>query len=143
VEFAIVAVLLMLLVLGALEFGRLMWAYGTVETASREAARYGTAVGDSGGGVPRYADCDEIRNAGRRLSGITLADSDFDVSYDHGPGGGSAGDCPAGSTADPDTITSGDRIIVTVTTSFDSFLLPFVDLSRPITSTDRRTIIKP
>jgi Flp pilus assembly protein TadG len=142
VEFAIVAALLMLLVLGAVEFGRMMWTYASVETASREAARYGTAVGPSDGGVPRYSDCDEIRNAGRLLSGIALDNGDFLVQYDNGPGTSSFQDCPAGSNIDPTTIASGDRILVQVTTSFDS-LLPFVDLDRTITSTDRRTIIKP
>jgi hypothetical protein len=129
----------MLLVLGAVEFGRLMWTFGSVETASREAARYGSAVGDpDGDGVLKYQDCDAIRDAGQKLSTLALANDAFEVSYDDGDGGFVA-DCPEGD-AGPE-VPSGHRIVVTVTTSFDS-ILPFVNLDRAtIQSTDRRSII--
>ena len=48
VEFAIVLPLLMLLLYGLLEAGRLLFLYSNVVTASRQAARYGSATGQGG-----------------------------------------------------------------------------------------------
>ena len=44
VEFALVLPILLLLVLGIIEAGRLLFYYGVVTNASREAARFGSAV---------------------------------------------------------------------------------------------------
>ncbi len=69
VEFSLTIVLLLLIVIGILEFGRIVWLYDTVSNLSREIARYtiavqhqreptgtittaGTILGDV---VPRYA----------------------------------------------------------------------------------------
>ena len=52
VEFALVLPLLLLLVYGVIEAGRLLFIYSAVFTSSREGARYGSASGDVGGGVP-------------------------------------------------------------------------------------------
>ncbi|GAI52994.1 unnamed protein product, partial [marine sediment metagenome] len=61
VEFALVLPLLLLLILGIIEAGRLLFIYSAVNTASREAARYGSAAGDVGGYVAHYEDCAGIR----------------------------------------------------------------------------------
>ncbi|MEJ2352363.1 MAG: pilus assembly protein [Anaerolineales bacterium] len=45
VEFALTLPVLMLLMLGIIEFGRLLFTYSAVTTAGREAARYGPAAG--------------------------------------------------------------------------------------------------
>ena len=50
VEFALVAPFLVLLTLGIIDFGRIMWAATTVEHISREAARYATQSGHYGTG---------------------------------------------------------------------------------------------
>jgi Flp pilus assembly protein TadG len=60
VEFALMLPVLMLLILGLIEFGRLIFLYITVNSAGREAARYGMAMGDGPSGVPQYYDCDGI-----------------------------------------------------------------------------------
>jgi Flp pilus assembly protein TadG len=136
-----VAALLFLLLFGIVEFARFVAVSSAVETASREAARYGSAVGTSGSGVPRYADCDEIRAAGVRLSGFAaLASTDIEVSYDAGPGTGVVATCPSGSI-DPAAIAAGDRIVVTSTTTFES-VMPFLD-DVTVEATERRTIFKP
>jgi hypothetical protein len=49
VEFALVRPLLLVLMLGVIEFGRLLFFYSSTFTASREAARYGSAAGNVGG----------------------------------------------------------------------------------------------
>jgi len=63
VEFAIVFPLLLLLLFGIFEFGRIMFIYSAAVTASRDAARYGAAILDTGGGIPQYEDCAGIREA--------------------------------------------------------------------------------
>lgn len=139
-EFALVASILMLLLLAIVELARFVSMTSGAETASREAARYGSAVGDTEGGIPRYADCSRIRQAGQRLSGLSgLRAGDIAVSYDAGPGTATTTSC-SGASIDPNTVASGDRIVVTVTTTFDS-IVPFLD-GAPISSTDRRTIFK-
>ena len=45
VEFALALPLLLLLLYGILETGRLLFMYSTVVTASRQAVRYGSATG--------------------------------------------------------------------------------------------------
>lgn len=141
-EFALVAPILLLLLFTIVEFARFVSAYSGVETASRESARYGSAVGDSPNGIPRYADCDEIRAAGIRLSGLAaLGGADIDVTYDGGPGTGVIATCPGSGSIDAGEIASGDRVVVTSTTTFDS-IVPFID-DIAIRSTERRTIFRP
>ena len=48
VEFSLIIPILMLLIVGAIEFGRLMFIISAVTTASREAARYGFSSGENG-----------------------------------------------------------------------------------------------
>ena len=50
VEFAIALPVLLLLLYGILEAGRLLFVYSTVVTASRQAARYGATTGENGSG---------------------------------------------------------------------------------------------
>jgi len=54
VEFAIVFPLIVILILAIFEFGRVMFAYSVSIAAAREAARYGAAIQDIGGGIPQY-----------------------------------------------------------------------------------------
>ena len=49
VEFALVLPMLILVLFGIIEVGRLLFIYNAVATSSREAARYGSAAGDVGG----------------------------------------------------------------------------------------------
>lgn len=141
-EFALVGLLFVLVLYGIMEFGRFVAVYSGVQTASREAARYGSAVGDSGNVVPRYADCTEIRQVATSKSGLaSLAAEDIEVTFDQGPGTGVVATCPDSGNIDPADIAFGHRIVVTATTTYDSFSPFFGD--REITSTDRRTIFKP
>ena len=145
VEFALIMPLLFMLLFGIVEFGRFVATAAAVNTASREAARFGSAAGLSTNGIPRYTDCDEIRNAGQRLAiVVNLAVSDIAISYDEGPSTGQTTTCPPGMPPNAGDFNSGDRIVVTVTTQFQSSIpiignfIGTVNLS----STDRRTIFK-
>jgi Flp pilus assembly protein TadG len=142
VEFALVLPILLLLVFGIIEFGRLLFLFASVSSSSREGARYGAAVGDTGGGTLRYQDCDGIVAAASRvgvLAGITAAD--VIIQYDDGS------TVKFNSCADVQDIFGspiilGDRIVVTVSRDFQP-IVPLVNLpSFPISSTTARTIVR-
>lgn len=124
VEFALVAPLLFLLLFGIIELGRVVATFNSVNTAAREGSRYGTALGESPtlGGVPRFLDCDGIRDAARsRVPMLTLSDSDIVIEYDNGPGetpyAGCQGPLPPPTDGD---VATGDRVVVVVTQEFES-----------------------
>lgn len=145
VEFAIVLPLFLILVFGIVDFGRYYSAVSSVNTASRESARYGSSVGDSVNGTPRYTDCSEIIAAGTGF-GIThgIAASDYTITYDHGTNGSQFSTCSPGSTAtNTGDFEDSDRIVVTVETEFE-FITPIVGSmfgTVSVDSTDRRTLL--
>lgn len=138
----------MVLFFAVVDFGRMVAIHTATVTASREAARYGSAVGDNGSGTPRYADCAGIRQAARNVTGamVTLTDNQIAVSYDDGDGNPTATSCPVGPgpTPDPAAIVRLDRVVVTVTATYEA-ISPIRFIVGPVTvvSTDRRTIVKP
>lgn len=137
VEFALILPIILLLIVGIVEFGRFLFFYSSVTSASREAARYGSAVGDVGG-VKRYADCDGIRNAARRAGKFAnLEDADIAIEYDDGTTV-KAASCPPSAT-----IYLADRIVVSVSKEFQP-IVAFVNIpfNFPVNSTTARTIIK-
>ena len=86
-EFALALPVTLLIVFGVIEFGYLLFVYSSVNSASREAARYGIAIGDVSGGGKRYYDCNGIEDAGLKIgqfAGMTAAD--ITIGYDRGPG---------------------------------------------------------
>ncbi len=161
VEFALVLPLLLLLILGVFAFGHLFFVYTSVVSASREAARWGAAVGEAPSSFPRYVDCPSIRAQAVRLgafAGVNATDiSDIasadpkdpgvDIKYDHGPNpdGSSTpyADCPAAApSTGPTDVAMGDRIIVTVLVDYTP-IVPVVNLpSFPLKATTYRTILK-
>ena len=151
VEFAIVLPVVLLLVFGIIEVGFLIFSYSSVNSASREAARYGIAIGDVGAGQ-RYFDCDGIVTAGLRIGRFAGMDSgDFTIVYDNGPDEGdgtyvqkysSCADLASHNGAD--TIRFGDRIVVTVNHDYHP-LVSIMGLNiNPftMTSSSSRTIVK-
>lgn len=154
VEFAIVLPLLLLLVYGLLEAGRLLFMYSTIVTATRQASRYGSASGDgSTPGVPRYQDCFGIRQAAQRVDFLNaFADSDISIAYDNGEGQpvtGFDGTCDGDSDSGVTPSTNNDtRIVVTIAGNYFPIvprIVPFLERSvasgDPITATSARTII--
>ena len=141
VELALTLPLLLILMLGIIEFGRLLFVYSTVITATREAARYGSAAGGFSTTDNYYQDCDGIRSAAKRIGGIVgLTDGDIAISYDGGPGISYTYTCPGGGTGPQ--LSLGDRIIITVTFRFKP-IVPLVNLPEfDIVSRSTRTIVK-
>ncbi len=150
VEFAIVLPVLLVIVFGLVEFGRLVAVTTQVTTASREGARYGIATGIGGGGNPQYIDCPGIRDAARdKVRLVTLPDSAITIEYDRGPSTAVYAVCTitgledlVGTSIGAGDIDDQSRIIVTVNTTFNTpvpIISGFID-GRDVESIDRRTI---
>ena len=87
VEFALVLPITLLIVFGVIEFGYLLFVFSSVNTASRDAARYGIAVGEGNTNTLRYYDCAGIIDAGLRIGRFAgILGNEFNISYDSGPG---------------------------------------------------------
>lgn len=112
VEFALTVPFVLAIFLSLLVFAHYCFTYFTVVSASRDAARWGAAVGTSANGIPRYNDCDEIKAAAVRTGGIVGVKADqINISYDHWENGvfnPHISDCPY------DEAQLNDRIIVEV-----------------------------
>lgn len=139
VEFAVILPLLLTLVAGIIEFGRLAATYAAVSSASREGARFGAAVGNSGEGtVARYEDCLGIRDAARRIASAftDIEYSNIQIYYDTGPGTAVYAACkpPVG------TVQLGDRIVVKVEVTYKPLLIGFDPIQ--VISEAKRTIVK-
>jgi len=144
---AVAGAIIVLVVYGLIETGRLIFIYASVVTASREAARYGSASGLNSSGTPRYQDCSGIRAAAQKVGFLnTFANSDIKITYDRDLGSTQisginstpgADTCPIGSNI----VRNGDRIIVQVTTQFGPMILVGTFNQFPITITTARTLL--
>ena len=110
VEFALALPVLLLVVYGLIEAGRLLFIYASVVTAARQAVRYGSATGINDSGMLYYKDCSGIAAAANRVAFIAPF-SDIAITYDDGPEApGDSGSCPA----DVPNLANGDRVKVRV-----------------------------
>ncbi len=141
VEFALTLPLLLFLVVGVIEFGRLLFFYSAITTGTREAARYGAAAGGFLGKGNNFQDCQGIRDAAKRMATLAgVQDKDIAIVYDQGPGGAVLGNCPVG--GEGPFLELGDRVVVTVTGSFQPFIPFFKMPPLTIQSVARRTVIR-
>ncbi len=137
VEFAIVFPLLLILIIGIFELGRAMFVYSITIAASREAARYGSAIQDIGGGIAQYEDCQGIRDAAKRIGKFAgINDGDITIKYSNDSGVFSSS-CPPSQE-----ISLADSITVTINTSISPITPMGSFTSFPITSSSTRTILK-
>jgi Flp pilus assembly protein TadG len=137
VEFALVFPLLLLLLFGIFEFGRIMFAYSATMAASREGARYGAAILDIGGGIPQYEDCNGIRSAAKRIGQFAgIDDANINIQYSNSSGIYST-TCPPSQE-----VQAADTISVTINTSVTP-VTPIGNFSAiPISSSSSRSILK-
>lgn len=142
VEFALVLPILLLLIFGAIEVGRLLFMYSSVATAAREAARYASASGVGENGViERWRDCTGIRNAAIRIGTLAGVDaSGITIKYDNGSA------APVIDTADQcaskTSIGMGERVVVIVR-AFYNPIVPLAPLENfQIQSYSARTVIR-
>jgi uncharacterized protein (UPF0333 family) len=129
VEFALAVPIILVLAFGIMEFGRLFFAYSSVVTAAREAARFGSSVDN-------YQDCAGIQAAAVRVGGLAgVESSHVHISYDDGFGG-SLRACP------PGNLPLGSRVIVELRDVPFTPVMPLVDIpSMTLHSIARRTIL--
>jgi hypothetical protein len=144
VEFALVLPLTLLITLGLIEFGRMIFMYAAVTNSAREGARYGAAAGVGDNGIVQYADCKGIRDAVRRTAFlIAIPDSNITILYDHGDDVQKANCNPPLVVANPNHFVAKDRIIVQVWAQYTP-LIPFLGLEKVgfhINSENKRTIM--
>lgn len=146
VEFALVVPILLLIIYGLIEVGRLLFIYNSVYSAAREAARYGAATGlNAEGGVPRYQDCDGIRSAAQEASFLsTFENVDILVWHDEGESKNEKAYCPPDKAIDrgfDPSIGNSSRVKVQVSSEYAP-LLSFIPLQPlTVTSTSARTIL--
>jgi hypothetical protein len=161
VEFALVLPLLLLLLYGLLEAGRLLFIYSTIVTASRQAVRYGSATGQGlTTTVPRFQDCAGIRLAAQKVDFLNaFNDDDIHIYHDDGPdpanptvGLNEQEYCFNPASTDPwdPGNTNNKRLIVTINGDYLPIipkLIPFVKRSQdstppnPIKAKSARTIL--
>src|SRR5688572_29256647 len=139
VEFAIALPILMALLVGILEVGRMLFIYSSVTSASREAVRYASAIGlDDSGSYNKYNYCAGIQERASRSAYFTPLT--INISYDTGPGTTPYNTCD-GTVDSGVVVSSGDRVVVTVTANY-SPMLDLIPLApRPIISSSARTIL--
>ena len=141
VEFALTLPIFLLAVIGVIELSRFFLVYSSVYTASREAARFGSSVGEDG--ILHYLDCDGIKKVAADMGsfgGVNDADPNkIDIYYESSPGviRGNCGDFIK------DNIILGDRLIVDISVAYKPLL---VDLVLPdgimVSAKNGRTIMK-
>jgi Flp pilus assembly protein TadG len=139
-EFALIMPLLLAMLVGIFEAARAVWIVAAVNTASREASRYGSSSGDNGSGTPRFIDCAGIRAVAQEFGWPgAVSTGDVTITYDAGPGTLPIGSCPV-SVSD---LSTCDRVVVQVVGHFDpAAFIPLVNFPEfDITSTNRRTLI--
>ena len=151
VEFALVLPVLLLVIFGVIGFGHLFFSYTAVVSASREAARWGSAVGVTDSLRPRYRDCHGIRATAVRMgsfAGVTAVDSPdaatpgVAISFDHGPNDTNPDYDDCTDDIGPVDVAYGDRINVRVTVAYRP-IVPLVNIPTfPMNATTSRTIIK-
>ena len=67
VEFAIALPVLLMLLIGIMEVGRMLFMYASVVNSSRDAVRYASAYGRSDDGYLKYKYCDGLGQSGFRV----------------------------------------------------------------------------
>jgi TadE-like protein len=143
VEFAIVLPILMMILVGILEFGRMVLIYSAVTNASRNAVRYASVVGlEDTGTFHKYLYCDGIRQTAASSAFLLRpADITITISYDSGPGTSSLGPCdaPPGSE-DNISVPSGGRVKVTVAATYRPMVRLIPIPNKTFTASSYRTI---
>lgn len=145
-EFALILPILLVLVYGILEFGRLLATYSLASSASRNAARYGAALGLTAAGMPYYLDCTGMRATARRTTAslLTLPDANITINWDNGNNNTwvAGVTCDDNSIINQDRVRTGHRVVVTVNATYQPLLplLPVPPL--PFTFVAARSIIK-
>lgn len=116
VEFALMLPILVFLLMAVMDFSRIMFVYAQMANSAREAARFGSVIGNDPDD-PRYFDCDAIEQAASEALLFSQDFDEFEIEYDDG-------NDPVLFTCDsPGEIEDGYRIRVRFSSSIN-FLTP-------------------
>jgi len=138
VEFMLALPILLMLLYGVIEVGRLIFIFSSVANASRQAARYGSASGEIDN-VAFYQDCEGIRAVANQSAFIITFD-EINITYDRGINPDGTSIPIEGIDPNPEedacpienyTVRNGDRIIVLVSAAYEPILtiVPFEPLN--------------
>jgi hypothetical protein len=129
-EFALTIPVFLLLIFGVIELSRFFLVYSSVFTASREASRFGSSVGESGS--ENFKNCEDITNVAVDLGNFAGVESeDVTIYYESSPGVWEA-DCDSSlEYKDRYNPLLGDRLVVEIETSFQPILgiIPEINVS--------------
>jgi len=145
-ELALVLPIMLFLVYGVFELGRVVFIFSALNNATREAARYGAAAGLSESGAPSYLDCAAIRQTARESAFLaSLNDSDIQIAYDKPVTTTGTmdvyGHCgPSGPSREE--VRQGDRILITVTKTVEPILPILPSGGFSLNFATARTILK-
>jgi hypothetical protein len=143
-EFALSAPILVMLLLGLIDFGVILFSYSQASNSLREALRYAEILGASGDpeDIP-YLDCQGMRNAAKKS--FFAADHDVDLLYvkaSEVPEGEdeTKGCDPAKKEEINDWLENGDILRIKLTAKVDPFFIPIDTLD--IEFSGQRSIVK-
>jgi len=143
VEFAIALPVLLALLIGIMEVGRMMFMYVLVVNSSRDAVRYASAYGASDtNGYLKYKYCYGIKDVAAKSAYIVPLTS-VSITYDSGPGTTSLGTCDlfASPWEDPDiSVGTCDRVTVEVKADYKPMVKLLPISNKTITSKSSRSL---
>ena len=142
VEFSIALPVLIVMLIGIMEVGRMIITYALVNNASRDAVRYASAVGrsDASPNNYKYNDCAAIKGIATK-SAFIVALSSITIDY-YNAAGTYIGTCDATSGGDPDiSVDSNYLVRVTVTASYKPVVKLIPIGQKNFTAWSQRTIL--
>jgi len=142
VEFSIALPVLIVMLIGIMEVGRMVITYALVNNASRDAVRYASAVGrsDASPNNYKYNDCAAIKGIATK-SAFIVALSSITIDY-YNAAGTYIGTCDATSGGDPDiSVDSNYLVRVTVTASYKPVVKLIPIGQKNFTAWSQRTIL--
>jgi Flp pilus assembly protein TadG len=131
VEFALTLPVLLLVLIGIIDFGRVFFTYAEASNSLRQALRQAPNVG-FGTGIPSYRDCDKIEDL---ANNVTVVDVEITIEYFLG---NSTTPVDCGAVTDS-MISNGDRMRVTSTAEVEMYVMP---ITLDMNFIGQRTIIK-
>jgi Flp pilus assembly protein TadG len=149
VEFAIVLPILLAILIGILEFSRMIFIYSAVTNASRNAVRYASAVGlEDGGTFHKYLYCHGIYEAAKN-SAFLVSENDLTVtiSYHDELSTSPITTCTDSEMKTPPyfeksvDVSTGDRVRVTVSVDYRPMVRLIPIPEQPIEASSYRTIL--
>jgi len=144
VEFAIALPVLLALLVGVMEVGRMILTYAMVNNASRDAVRYASAFGIGDDGLLKYNNCAGIKAIAQKSAFIvTLSSVSISYKDENGNAPTSPGNiCNATSGEDADiTVDSNWTVTVTVEASYKPVIKLIPIGQKDFEATSTRTIL--